>query len=102
MMNKNNSLLLNLINNQSSKNRRCSINFPYLYSKVDKITKASFKINHKSFSEYIHPLNLPKKDLYKILDLNSKSAINEIKQAYYKKAKEYHPDKISRNYFLKI
>jgi len=40
---------------------------------------------------------LPKKDLYKILDINHNSDVKEIKEAYYKKAKEYHPDKIASN-----
>lgn len=57
---------------------------------------ALFKLNFKSFSDYT-PLTLPKKDLYKTLGINMTSDLNEIKQGYYKKAKEYHPDKFASN-----
>ena len=43
------------------------------------------------------PSNLPNKDLYKILDIPQKTEIKDIKQAYYKKAKQYHPDKYTSN-----
>jgi len=68
--------------------------------KYDKTKKALFKLNLKSFSDYT-PLTLPKKDLYKTLGINSTSDIKEIKQAYYKKAKEYHPDKIASKFRYK-
>ncbi len=52
-----------------------------------------FQISKKNISGFHNPIDLPKKDLYKILGINSTSDIKEIKQAYYKKAKELHPDK---------
>lgn len=55
-------------------------------------SKTLFKTSHKNFSDYT-PFTLPKKDLYKTLGINQTSDVKEIKQAYYKKAKEYHPDK---------
>lgn len=55
------------------------------------------KFCNKNYSQQ-YAINLPRKDLYKILDLSPKSDINDIKKSYYKKAKEYHPDKLERNY----
>jgi DnaJ-class molecular chaperone len=36
--------------------------------------------------------NLLEKDLYKIIGVNKESNKNEIKNAFYQKAKLYHPD----------
>lgn len=58
---------------------------------------ALIKLNFKQFSDYT-PLTLPKKDLYKTLGIESNSDLKEVKQAYYKKAKEYHPDKFASNF----
>ena len=54
-------------------------------------------INYKTKSNFSTEANrnLPITDLYKILDLNFTSDAKEIKQAYYKKAKLFHPDKHS-------
>ena len=44
-------------------------------------------------------------DLYEILKINKNASQREIKQAYYKLAKEYHPDKnknIDKKYFEQI
>lgn len=56
------------------------------------------KLNKFKFStEAIR--NLPKIDLYKILELKINSDAKEIKQAYYTKAKLFHPDKhLSKKY----
>jgi|LauGreDrversion4_2_1035121.scaffolds.fasta_scaffold2424345_1 DnaJ-class molecular chaperone len=42
--------------------------------------------NKKYFS------NLLEKDLYKIIGVNKESNKNDIKKAFYQKAKLYHPD----------
>ena len=37
--------------------------------------------------------NTPKKDYYKILDLNKSATSSDIKKQYFKLAKEWHPDR---------
>jgi len=98
----NKSCWINLNNfNYRIKNVFKSIqNKRYLYIKFLNKNSNNYKISNsqlKYFSEYT-PLTLPKKDLYKILEINSSSDLKEIKQAYYKKAKEYHPDKLASKF----
>jgi len=68
----------------------------YYLKKINPNEKGSclalFEISLKRFNDYT-PLTLPKKNLYKTLGIKETSDLKEIKQAYYKKAKEYHPDK---------
>ena len=80
----------NLISSLSL-NKKINFFFQNIHIKKTNFIKNPFK-NFTSI-----PSNLPNKDLYKILDIPQKTEIKDIKQAYYKKAKQYHPDKYTSN-----
>ena len=55
-------------------------------------------LHHKNTYSFFQPPKFdPSKDYYKILEISKSSSDSDIKKAYYKLAKQYHPDHGSGN-----